>query len=225
MKASKKELFYNNFSDKWDSYINKAETKKRLDIVYNNLFKGIDLKGKKFLEIGCGLGYFSLEAKNRGVIVTAVDVGENLVRITKQKVKKGKFIVASASNLPFKNETFDIVLCTEVIEHVENQTKAFNEMFRVLKNNGYLVLTTPNKFFKPFFDLMSFANIRPYHGNEKWFFAKEIKAIFRNKKVDIVKEAYFNFIYPCDLLNKFERINLLKNLMINQGYLVRKNHA
>jgi len=223
MKPSKKELFYNDFSSKWERYINNAETKKRLKIVFDELLGEVDLKGKEFLEIGCGLGYFSLEAQKRGAKVTAIDVGANLVKITKQKVKKGKFIVASASNLPFKNSSFDIVLCTEVIEHVENQEKAFREMFRVLKKEGYLAITTPNKLFKPFFDLLSLIKIREYQGNEKWLSFNEMRMILSKHKTDIVKEVYFNFLYPNYILDCFEKIHFLKFFMINQGYLAKKH--
>lgn len=222
MKFSKKELFYNNFAPKWEKYINKAETRKRLKVVFLDLLKGISLKDKDFLEIGCGLGYFSLEALNRGAKVTVVDVGKNLVDITKNRVKKGKFIIASASRLPFKDNSYDIVLCTEVIEHVEDQKKAFNEMFRVLKKGGYLVITTPNKLFKPFFDLLSLTKIRGYQGNENWLSFGEMKNIFKKHKTVIVKEVFFNFIYPCAILNRFEKINLLRSFVINQGYLVKK---
>lgn len=223
MKPSKKELFYNTFAPKWEKHINNAETKKRLKVVFLDLLKGVSLKNKKFLEIGCGLGYFSLEALNRAAKVTAVDVGKNLVAITKNRVRKGKFIVASASELPFRNNSFDIVLCTEVIEHVDNQKAAFKEMFRVLKKGGYLVLTTPNKLFKPLFDFLSLTKTRVYKGNEKWFFYKEIKGIFKKRKADIVKEVYFNFIYPNKITDRFEKIHFLKYLMINQAYLIMKN--
>jgi len=223
MKPSEKELFYNNFAPKWEKYINNVETNKRLKVVFFDLLKGISLKDKDFLEIGCGLGYFSLEASKRGFNVTAVDVGENLVDITKRRVKKGEFIVCSASQLPFKNNSFDIVLCTEVIEHVENQVKAFDEMFRVLKKGGYLVLTTPNKLFKPLFDFLSLTKIRAYQGNEKWFYSNEIRRIFRKKKADIVKEVHFNFICPNRILDYFEKLHFLKFLMINQAYLIKKN--
>ncbi len=222
MKPSKKELFYNDFSSKWERYINNAETKKRLKIVFDELLGKVDLKGKEFLEIGCGLGYFSLEAQKRGAKVTAIDVGVNLVKITKQKVKKGKFIVASASSLPFKNSSFDIVLCTEVIEHIENQERAFREMFRVLKKQGYLTITTPNKLYKPFFDFLSFIKIREYQGNEKWLSFNEMRLVFFKHKADIVKEVFFNFIYPNRFFDSFERIKIFKYLMINQGYLVKK---
>ena len=222
MKATKKELFYNEFSNKWEGEINKKETLKRLDVVFGKLLQGINLRGLEFLEVGCGLGYFSKKAFTLGARVTGIDVGENLINKSKQKVPQGKFFVASISNLPFKDETFDMVLCTEVIEHVENQNKGFKEIYRVLKTDGLFVITTPNKIFKTLFDFLSLVGIRPYHGHEKWFYSWQFKKILTKTGWRIIKKYYFNFLYPNKLLDLFERFGILGNLMINQGYLVSK---
>jgi len=221
MHVSSKELFYENFSSQWDRKINKRETEKRLKVVFNELLEGHSLKGAKVLEIGCGLGYFSERAYKLGAKVTGVDVGKNLLKISKKRVPKGIFILGSASQLPFSKESFDFVLCTEVIEHVENQRKAIEEMFRVIKKGGMLVITSPNRFFKPLFDFLSKIGVRPYHGNEKWYYPTTLKGIL-SKKGKILKEHYFNFLFPIDFFNRLEKFKQFRNLMINQGYLVKK---
>src|SRR3972149_4010751 len=179
MKVTKKELFYNEFSDEWENKINKLETEKRLKVVFGEFLKRIGLNGKKFL-------------------------------------------VASASKLPFKDESFDIVLCTEVIEHVDDQSQAIEEMFRVIKEGGILVITSPNRFFKPLFDLLSKIGVRPYHGNETWFYPSALKGIL-SRKGRVLKEYYFNFLFPIDTFSRLEKFKQLKNLMINQGYIVKKD--
>jgi 2-polyprenyl-3-methyl-5-hydroxy-6-metoxy-1,4-benzoquinol methylase len=55
------------------------------------------------------------------------------------------FICGAAEDLPFSNETFGSVLCTDVIEHVVDPDRLLAEAKRILKPNGTLVLTTPNK--------------------------------------------------------------------------------
>lgn len=222
MKASKKELFYDEFSEDWENQINDFETNKRLKVVYGQLLKGVTLKGKNFLEVGCGLGYFSEKASRLGAKVTGIDIGEKLVKICRKRIPKARFIVASASELPFKENSFDIVLCTEVIEHVADQEKAIKELFRVTKEGGYLVITTPNKLFKPFFGLLNLIGRRPYRGIEKWFFPWELKSVLKQSVSRIQKEAYFNFIYPGEPFNRLEKYKQLKYLMINHGYLLKK---
>lgn len=222
IKASKKELFYNEFSEEWESKINNLETQKRIKVVFGKLFNTNDLKGRNFLEVGCGLGYFSEKAFKMGAKVTGIDVGGKLVQKTKQRVPKGNFFVVSASKLPFKDNVFDTVLSTEVIEHVDMQQKAISEMCRVLRKGGILVITTPNKIFKPLFDLMSLINIRPYHGNEKWLYPWHLKKMLLGKGLIVESEYFFNFIFPNKLLDNAEKLPILKYFMINYGFKLRK---
>ncbi|MBP9759478.1 class I SAM-dependent methyltransferase [Candidatus Dojkabacteria bacterium] len=223
MKNKNKELFYNEISDIWASKINNSETNKRLKVVFEDLLSKKELQNIKFLEVGCGLGYFSNKAFKMGAKVTGIDIGPKLVKINKKLTPKGTFVVSSASKLPFKDNTFDVVLSTEVIEHVDNQKEALKEMCRVLKKNGVLVITTPNRLFKPLFDLLSFLRIRPYHGNEKWIYSWDMKAILLKSGMKLIDEKYFNFIAPNYYLDLFENIDLLKHSMINYGFkLVKK---
>ena len=217
-----REFFYDKFSEEWSKKINDSETNKRIRIIYEELLPKEYLKGKKFLEVGCGLGYFSNKASKIGANVTGIDIGPNLVEINKKKTPKGVFKVASASDLPFKDETFDVVLSTEVIEHVNNQKSALKEMCRVLKKNGILVITTPNRFFKPLFDFLSWIRIRPYHGNENWIYSWDMVKMMSRNGLKLEKERYFNFVAPNSFLDKFENIIILRHLMINYGFRFRK---
>lgn len=220
--ATKKELFYDNFSAKWAGEINDLETNKRLRVVFGNFLKSNNIKFKKFLEVGCGMGYFSNKATQLGARVTGVDVGANLIKMCRATNKKAKFLVASASDLPFKDNTYDVLLSTEVIEHVEMQSLALKEMVRVLKPRGIMVITTPNRIFKTAFDLLSLIGIRPYKGNEKWYFPWVLKKELELNGLKVVKEYYFNFVYPNKYLDKLENKFILKFLCINYGIMLQK---
>lgn len=222
VKATKKELFYDNFSREWESRINNVETNKRLNVVFKKLFKTSDLKGKRFLEVGCGIGYFSNRATDIGAYVTGIDVGPKLIEICKSKNKSAHFRVGSASDIPFKNNIFEVLLSTEVIEHVDDQSKAINEMIRVVKPGGLLVITTPNKLFKPLFDLLSKIGLRPYKGNEKWFYPWSLRRILVKKGLVVQKEYFFNLIYPTPILDRFENVPILKYFCINYGLRLKK---
>ena len=56
-----------------------------------------------------------------------------------------KFQVMDANKLPFDDNTFDVLICSEVLEHLENPEIAINEFYRVLKPGGLAIITTPNK--------------------------------------------------------------------------------
>lgn len=54
------------------------------------------------------------------------------------------FLVCDATKIPFDSNHFDVVILSEVLEHVIDQERCIREIYRVLKPNGYLMLTTPN---------------------------------------------------------------------------------
>lgn len=83
---------------------------------------------KKVLDIGSGGSFYNRYFPNR----LCVDI---------DKTRKPD-LVADAHKLPFNDNEFNIILCTEVLEHLKNPQKAINEMRRILKKGGKLILTT-----------------------------------------------------------------------------------
>jgi 2-polyprenyl-3-methyl-5-hydroxy-6-metoxy-1,4-benzoquinol methylase len=99
-------------------------------------------KSLEVLDLGCNDGAISLEIYKRGHKVTGVDFPEVLEHVKHEKIK---FVPADISErLPFKNESFDVVFFLEVIEHLVYPTFTINEIKRVLRKNGFLILSTPN---------------------------------------------------------------------------------
>jgi len=102
------------------------------------------IRHKKILDVGCNYGEVAgfLAAGNQ---VTGIDTDSNALQIAKKTVKNAKFTYGSATNIPFPKESFDVVVCLSVLEHVREDQKVIKEMSRVIKNNGELILTVPNK--------------------------------------------------------------------------------
>lgn len=123
---------------------------RRLKMVSTNL----DLNKKKILDLGCGEGVwlsqfarFSNSENVFGSEIDAVSVEDLKNKIDKNKLnlKKENIINCSGENLKFPDKFFDVVFQNEVLEHVEDDQKTINECLRVLRENGFLVLFTPNK--------------------------------------------------------------------------------
>lgn len=111
-------------------------------------FYKIALRGK-VLDGGCGAGeltFYLCRLPNIENIV-GIDIAENIIRKSEKRAeglneKKISFIQASVTDLPFEKNTFDTVLSFETLEHILDVRKALQEFNRVLKNGGYLAIST-----------------------------------------------------------------------------------
>ncbi|NNC50947.1 MAG: methyltransferase domain-containing protein [Flaviramulus sp.] len=77
-------------------------------------------------------------------------------------------IISDITSIPVENNSFDAVLCTEVFEHIINPIGAINEFSRILRKNGYLIITAP------FCSLTHFAPYHFYSGFNKYFYESEL---------------------------------------------------
>src|SRR3989344_1183574 len=106
-----------------------------------------EIKDKRILDIGCGFGWFELNALKRGVReIAGIEITEEDLATAKNiKNKRVIFKVGDAFKIPFKNNYFDTVVAWEVIEHIPKDTEEimFKEVRRVLKKNGNFYLSTP----------------------------------------------------------------------------------
>lgn len=113
------------------------------------IVEGLELKnGDKVLDAGCGDGfYLHLLSQLGNFSLTGIDFDKNALNSAKKnlsKVKGVKLLHGSVMELPFKANSFNKVICTEVAEHLPDDLKGLKEIYRVLKPGGVLVLTVPN---------------------------------------------------------------------------------
>ena len=127
------------FYDQKEKYLNSFEQGKLIPLLGN-------LTGKNVLDIGAGTGRLSVLLANRGAKVTALDVSsEMLKKIKKAKNQEIKIVIGDAENLPFADNTFDIVAAAFLIVHLKDPTKFFDEAYRVLKDEETFVVTNINQ--------------------------------------------------------------------------------
>jgi ubiquinone/menaquinone biosynthesis C-methylase UbiE len=102
--------------------------------------------GKRILDIGGGTGRTGNALIQHGYEVTVLDKNENIMRFGQEIHSPLVFVKGDAYRLPFKTEIFDEVILEEIIEHFEDQGKAIEEVYRVLRQGGRVILSTPNKY-------------------------------------------------------------------------------
>ena len=110
-----------------------------------------DIKECKCLDYGCGSGHIIGHFLKEKIHICGIDMSERSVDVVEQKYKGNKFFMGArvydGKRLPFKDDTFDLIICTEVIEHIlpKHMDLFLLELKRVLKQEtGRLILTTPN---------------------------------------------------------------------------------
>lgn len=111
--------------------------------------------GYRILDVGCGTGRHAGEAfRFKEVFVVGADVNLDDVREARNRLifheRVGEHgggawgvCVSEVKGLPFRKNTFDLVICSEVLEHVPDQARAAGEITRVLKPGGILVVSVP----------------------------------------------------------------------------------
>ncbi|MEW5946807.1 MAG: class I SAM-dependent methyltransferase [bacterium] len=103
------------------------------------------LRPEKLLDVGCGCGLFlERAARHAARLAVGLDVSEKGFRAAPPA--NARFVAAGASALPFKNESFDCVVCSEVLEHLVSPQTALLEIRRIMTPNATLVVTVPNLF-------------------------------------------------------------------------------
>lgn len=153
-------------------------------------------KSLKILDAGCGPGAALVYLSQFGDVI-GVDVSDEALKFAR---KRGKVIKGDISELPFKDKTFDVVVCLDVLYHkwVDVQ-KAFSELKRVLKPGGILFIREPAfDWFKSSEDIASATKHR--------FTKEELKKELGSSFV-VVKLTYINFfLFPLALVKRIPEV-------------------
>ncbi|MEK7580146.1 MAG: class I SAM-dependent methyltransferase [Patescibacteria group bacterium] len=124
--------------DKKEKYLNSFEQGKIFELLG-------EIKNKEVLDVGAGTGRLTNILVQKGAKVTAMDISKKMLDVLRRKNPLIKTIIGGAENLPFKDKIFDLVISTFLIIHLKDLTKFFNEVCRVLKDDGYFLLTNINQ--------------------------------------------------------------------------------
>lgn len=138
----------------------------------------------KMLDVGCGTGFLLNIAKKNGFQVTGIDPSVGMLEKAKQKYgfSNREVIVSSADNLPFEDQSFDLIIASGSLVHIPNLEDVSSEIKRVLKINGKLRIidhATPiqKNIFTPIALLFSQASGDILHDYEYYF--KDLKLLNR----------------------------------------------
>jgi len=197
---------YNRYSDGWwrqDSFLNMLESAiqpLRSDYVRHCLSSHALVKPHS-LDIGCGGGIIAEDLAEFSATVTGIDISYASLETARKHAKQNgldiDYIESSAENLPFEDNSFELVTCCDVLEHVDDIAKVISEIKRVLKPGGIFVYDTVNRTLMSYLALIFIAQDFPLtrfapknsHVWHKFIRPHELQSILRDNDL-IVKEEW-----------------------------------
>ena len=135
------ELFSSKGSVWVESYL--SDDNFEWQTIFKELQK-INHSSARFLDIGSGKGKFVGKLHSLGFKIAGVEPARSLLDEACKLYPDAEFANGSATNLPYPDNTFDGVICVEVLEHIPDTDQALREMRRVLKPNGKTIIIDKN---------------------------------------------------------------------------------
>lgn len=191
------------------------------------VLKGIEQfhqeKPRSILDIGAADGLMLNNLKEVFPAATCIGIEYANDLIACGKSKTISLLRGDALALPMKNNVFDIVIATAIIEHVSDPIQLVREAFRVLRQNGIFVVTTPHPFWEKI--ATRIGHLKEEEHNELITLNKLI-SLFDNAGFEILKAEQF-MISPVGMpfeltLERFLKLCGLKFLLLNQILIGRK---
>lgn len=145
---------YDTLGDRWyDAFddpvaLLRAESKIKTPWILQILSgHGLLLPATKVLDVGCGAGFLSNALARESLQVCGVDLSEDSLKVAAKhdSTLSVHYQTANAYQLPFANESFDVVTALDFLEHVDRPANAIKEFSRVLKPNGLFIFHTFNR--------------------------------------------------------------------------------
>lgn len=226
--VSDKELCHERLGDEFARALSPYDTRRRLEVLIDDFLADEDLTGRRALDVGCGLGFFSERLAQRGARVVACDLGETLVQRTIARAGC-EGVQADCLHLTdeFGEESFDLVVSSECIEHTPDPPAALRQMSLVLKPGGLLAVSTPNLVWYPVVRLATVLGLRPFDGLENFSTWRGIRHTLGASGVNVIREQGLH-LFPFQLgLHRLSRwcdghFQAARGAMINLCVLGRK---
>ena len=162
------------------------------------VFDLIEKNPKNVLDVGCASGWFLSEIYKiySSSKCTGVDIYDKAIEYGKKRYPQINFITTDAHSLPFGSSAFDLVICTEVLEHVDGPDLVLQEIYRVLKKDGKAIveMDTGNLLFQAIW--YWWTNLRQGVWRDSHihrFNTEKLERVIKNSGFKIKKKKIFNY--------------------------------
>ncbi len=123
-----------------DKYLESRDDYNVTDVKIFELLGDIGVKNKDVLDLGCGDGRYACKFLEKGASsAKGIDISQPMINRAQERNCGAGFVLGDIANMPYEDNSFDLVFSNFVIQHCKDLQKPFNEIFRVLRKGGYLV--------------------------------------------------------------------------------------
>jgi ubiquinone/menaquinone biosynthesis C-methylase UbiE len=152
--------------------------------------------GTRVVDVGCGDGRHILEAARRGCFAVGLDYDASALRDARQRLgaQPVDLIAGDATRLPFRDDAFDAVICTETLEHLPDDAGAIGEIARVLRGGGTLLGAVPSHFTELLFWRLSHGYWHTPGGHVRIYRPRVLSSRLRRAGLRVVDVRYVHFI-------------------------------
>jgi len=139
-----------NYSDlQSDTYneLTRAAKARKIIRILEDYYSGNNLNNKILLDVGSSTGYITNILSQHFNFTVGIDIDEKGVSFSQEKFSgsKLKFLVQDSMNIQFPDNTFDVVNCTQIYEHVPDDRQMMREIYRILKPGGICFFAAGNR--------------------------------------------------------------------------------
>lgn len=210
--------FSGNVYEKYHQY---RRLQKRIidekNFTYRNLLailKKYISKKSDILDIGCGVGTVDLYLAAKGKNVTGIEISKNALQVARKNAKllgldkKTKFLLGDFTTT-FLGKKFDLIICSEVLEHLREDKGVVEKIYKLLKKHGLGIISTPSKN-APLYKLGLLSGFDREVGHLRRYTQEELTLLFENIGFKIVHSAKTegilrNFLFTNKVAGKLVR--------------------
>lgn len=165
-------------------------------------------RGVSLVDVALGTGHYLARAKAVGALACGVDLSIHACRMAREKDTGSNVFHSDAESLPFRDGTFDVALCLQLLEHTPYPEKVVGEIARVLRPGGYLFLSAPNMLGSSFFSRSVRAASKRFSTATKDL--RVLPADILERWDDAATPQGVSDLDACNRINVFHALNLLR---------------
>lgn len=162
------------------------------------LLKELKNKPLKILDIGCASGYLTSQIASLfpNSEIFGVDSYKKAIEFGRKTYPNIKFKFADAHKLPFDNQSFDLIVCIETLEHLEDPKGAIKEIYRCLKSDGDVLIgqDTDNLLFKIIWMIWTKTRGKVWHNSHVHPYGpRELEQLIKDCDFKVIKRKFSHF--------------------------------